>query len=562
MSFRSQKIEDQPDPALDSAPSSGGGFLRTRDSAGWPLLLCVLGILATGYPTLMSGFAEVQGGLGDPLLVNFTLEHSYRWLTGMPLAEELLSPPIFYPVRGVATYTDLLLGLAPLYWPWRFAGCGPHTAYQWWMLCCWALNFVACYALLKRGFRVSAFAAAMGAALFAFGSPRMANVMHQQLVAQFFLVAALWAAIELARLRDQPGISARNWVWSAVLCAALFLQFITAFYPLFFALLAVVAALTAASFSAPIRQETFQLLRQNALPLAVLASLAAVAATPVLLRYLQSAEILGYRDYVVSRLPRLASWFLMGKSNVIYSRLPDLPWTRGMFMPLHHNGIGIVTTVAGAMGLWKGRRNRVVQLMLIGLVALFVCTLRLPGDLSLWQVVREVVPGAASLRAVARVGMMILFPAAVGIAIFMDRAARRSVWLVAPLSLIVMAEQLHTPLTFDKQAMVEMVAEIAARVPEGAETFLLVTATGESLYDPHDTAPWVAFATDIPTVNGRYGHRPRKWRLRNVDASSPEDIDRIRLFLRWWVSRNNLDRSRVVWLPMEPGITLPAARGR
>ena len=562
MSSRSQKIEDQPDPALGPAPPFGGGSHRVLDSAGWPLLLCVLGILATGYPTLISGFAEVQGGLGDPLLVNFILEHSYRWVAGMPLAEDLWSPPVFYPVRGVATYTDLLLGSAPLYWPWRFIGCGPHTAYQLWMLCCWSINFLACYLLLRRGFRTSAFAASLGAALFAFGSPRIANVMHQQLVVQFFLVVSIWAAIELVRLSDRPQVSSRNWLWVGVLFTGLLLQFITAFYPLFFALFATVAALAAAVLSAPSRQVLLRVLRQNALPLTVFAVLATAAAAPVLLRYLKSAEILGYRDYFPRTLPRLASWFLLGDSNLIYGRLHDAPLLRDFAMPRHHNGIGFVTTALAAIGLWKGRRNRAVQFLLIGLAALFVFTLRLPGDLSLWQVVREVMPGAASLRAVARVGMMIMFPAAVGIAIFMDRAARRRVWLTAVFSIIVMAEQIHTPLTFDKKAFEERVTEIASRVPDDAETFLLVSADGESRYDPHDTAAWVAFASDVPTVNGRLGHRPRKWRLRKVDATTSEDIARIRRSLKYWVKRNDLDPSRVVWLSLEPGTAPSRVRRR
>ncbi len=562
MSFRSQEIENRPGPAFDAPPPFGGGSRSLRENAGWPVLLCVLGILVTGYPTLFSGFAEVQGGLGDPLLVNFTLEHSYRWVTGMPLAEDLWSPPIFYPVRDVATYTDLLLGLAPLYWPWRLVGCGPHTAYQCWMLCCWSINFLACYLLLRRGFRSSAFGAAMGAALFAFGSPRMANVMHQQIVVQFFLVVSIWAAIELVRLSDRPRVSPRNWLWIAVLSTSLVLQFITAFYPLFFALFAAVAAGVAAILSAPSRQVLLRVLHQNALPLTVFAILAAAAAAPVLLRYLQSAEILGYRNYTARTLPQLASWFLLGDSNLVYGRLHDVPWLREFAMPRHHNGIGFVTTILAAIGLWNGRRNRVVQLMLIGLAVLFVFTLRLPGDLSLWQVVREVMPGAASLRAVARVGMMIVFPAAVGIAIFMDRAARRSIWLTAVLSIVVMAEQIHTPLTFDKKAMEETVTEIALRLPRDAETFLLVSAPGDSPYNPHDTAAWVAFATDVPTVNGRYGHRPRKYRLRKVDATTSEDVARTRRSLRYWIKKNDLDPSGVVWLSMEPGTAPSRVRGR
>jgi hypothetical protein len=524
--------------------------------------LCALGILATGYPTLISGFAEVQGGPGDPLLVNFILEHSYRWVAGMPLAADIWSPPIFYPVRGVATYTDLLFGLAPLYWPWRIVGFGPHTAYQCWMLCCWSINFLVCYLMLKRGFRFSAFGAAMGAALFAFGSPRMANVMHQQLVVQFFLVVSIWAAVELVRLSDRPRVTSINWVWIAVLFTGLLLQFITAFYPLFFALFAAIAALAAAVLSAPSRQVVLRVLRQNALPLTVFAILATIAAAPALLRYLETAEILGYRDYSPRTLPRIASWFLLGDTNLIYGRLHEAPWLREFAMPRHHNGIGFATTVVAAIGLWWGRRHRAVQFLLIGLAALFVLTLRLPGDLSLWQLVRVITPGAASLRAVARVGTMIMFPAAIGLAIFMDRAARRGVWLTAALSIIVMAEQVHTPLTFNKNVMEERVTEIASRVPKDAETFLLVSAAGESHFDPHDVAAWVAFAADIPTVNGRFGHRPLKWRLRKVDATTPENIARIRRLLKYWVKRNDLDPSRVVWLSMEPGTAPSRVRGR
>jgi len=200
--------------------------------------------------------------------------------------------------------------------------------------------------------------------------------------------------------------------------------------------------------------------------------------------------------------------------------------------------------------------------MLIGLAALFVFTLRLPGDLSLWQVMREVMPGAASLRAVARVGMMILFPAAVGIAIFMDRTAKRGVWLMAVLSIVVMAEQIHTPLTFNKKAIEERVTEIASRVPKDADAFLLVSAAGVSRYDPHDTAAWVAFATDVPTINGRYGHRPQKYRLRKVDTTTSEDIARTRRSLKYWIKRNDLDPSGVVWLSMEPGTDSSRVRGR
>jgi hypothetical protein len=93
-------------------------------------LALAVGLVVSCWETLTSGFRLVQGDLGDTRLINFTLEHSYRWLMGMPLAEDLWSPPIFFPIRSTAFYTDLLLGVAPLYWPWRWLGCEPETAYQ------------------------------------------------------------------------------------------------------------------------------------------------------------------------------------------------------------------------------------------------------------------------------------------------------------------------------------------------------------------------------------------------------------------------------------------------
>lgn len=524
----------------------------TLEWRGWPLLWCVVGLLAAGYPTILSGFANVQGGLGDPLLVNFTLEHSFRWVAEMPLADDLWSPPIFYPVRDVATYTDLLFGVAPIYWSWRWLGFTPHTAYQLWMLSCWALNFLTYYLLLNRGIRVTGFAAGAGAALFAFGSPRFANIMHQQLVPQFFLVVSLWAAVELTRSSNRSSRRGTDWLWTALLIAGLTLQFLTAVYPLIFSLIAAAAALAIGCLSRSCRRTLLRVLGRIAIPLTVLTTLAAVIAAPVFLKYLQTSVIVGPRQYSVTRLPNMSSWFLMGKFNVLYGWLHDwLTFPRSDW-PLHHNGLGFFTPILCAIGLWKGRGNRLVQFLVIGLTALFICTLRWPWNHSLWPLIREVVPGAAALRAVARVGMMALFPAAVGLAFFMDRVAARRTWLLALFSFLVMAEQIHFPLVFDKDAFETQVENISSRIPNDSEAFLLTTTVEKSTANPHDVAPWVSFVTNVPTINGRYGNRPREWRLRHVEATTQEQTEVIRLSLQQWITDHSLDPDRITCLPMDP----------
>jgi hypothetical protein len=190
--------------------------------------------------------------------------------------------------------------------------------------------------------------------------------------------------------------------------------------------------------------------------------------------------------------------------------------------------------------------------MLVGVGALAVITLRLPGDLSVWRLAHDLVPGAASLRAVARVGMAAMYPAAVGLAVFLDRSRIGRGWLVVGLSALVMAEQIHLPVVYDKRQAERRVATIAAQVPTDAEAFLLVSATRQRRYHPHDDAAWVAFASGVPTINGRYGSRPRGWAFGKVELTDSDTARDLRRSLRVWIEGHGLDAGRVSWLVAPP----------
>jgi len=526
----------------------------------WPVVLWLIAISLFFSPTFLSGFRSVQGDLGDSRLVNFTLEHSYRWLHGMPLAGDLWSPPLYYPTLNAATYTDPMLGVAPLYWPWRWIGCHPHTAYQCWMLICWSLNFFCFYLLLRKGFRTSPVAASVGAFLFAFASPRLANVVHQQLVVQFYLVMALLAAITALRTDTRLRRQDRAGLWIGVFFASLVLQLYTAFYPFFFFLLGLVAALIVATITRDGRSTLRRFARQHAGLLTVSALATLAAAFPLLIRYYSTAEEVGLRPYNLERLPHILSWFLMGGSNWLYGwihAIPSMAWAQ---LSRHHNGVGVVTTILALLGLWHVRRNRVVQLIMVALAVLFLLTLRMPGDWSLWELVRSTVPGAAAIRAVSRVAMVLLFPAAIGLAIFFDRMVERRRFLIAGvLFALVVAEQIHRPLTFDKELAERRVAAIAEEVPPNADAFLLVNTGHRADQYVHDDAAWASIASGVPTINGRYGNRPRGWRLRRVLAKDQRSRDRIKRELGSWIRRQNLEQNRLAWIefPARPRDQVP-----
>jgi len=503
-----------------------------------PALSWAVGLLVMAWPTFASGFRKVQGGLGDSRLVNFTLEHSHRWLMGMPMAEDLWSPPIFFPVQNVAAYTDLMLGVAPLYWVWRWFGCDPHTAYQLWMLSCWTLNFVACYFVLHLGLRLKAIGAAAGAYLFAFASPRYMSMAHQQLVPQFCLLVTL-AGLIMIFGRSRKLSPAGWWIASIAFWFGLVAQLYTAVYPLAFFVLGLATAAAAGLAVRSLREPMLATVKRHAVPLGVVAVIAIAISAPLATRYRTAAGTLGMHSQGQIHLPKPLSWFLPGNSNRVYGKIQkglDLTDYRGLSQT---NGVGGVTLVACAVGLWLGRRRRVVQLMVVGIGGLVLLTITLPGGWSPWWVVRELVPGASALRAVARVGHMSLFPAALGLAIVVDALTTRRRWIIAAvLVFCVVVEQPHRRPSFDKAAAVARVERIAAKVPAEADTFLLVV-NGPS-WDKylHDDAAWATLDAGIPTVNGRYGHFPPGYPFRTPWIRQPADEAEIRANLGGWVSEN------------------------
>ena len=532
---------------------------RISQSPAWTAVWWLIGVATTSYPTIVSGFRLVQGGLGDTRLVNFTLEHGYRWLMGWPLAESFWSPPIFFPATGVTAYTDLLLGVAPLYWVWRWLGAAPDTAYQCWMLVCWSLNFVAFYWLLRRSLATSVLASSVGAWFFAFASPRMAGVMHQQLMIQFFLVLMLASIVEIARSQDRNTNSTRTRVWIALFFVAGVLQLNTAVYPLLYFSLGLTATAAIVAFSRSGRSTAAQIFRTHLATIAACAAAALLVAVPTILHYRDSAAAFGARPLPPHHLPNLASWLLMGDYNLLWGGLHELPYFEWANRSLHHNGIGVFAMVLCGVGLWHGRDRTIVRLMAAAVAVLFLITLRLPGDWSLWEPLRHIIPGGTSARAIARVGMVLLYPAAFGIALAIEGALLRRSWWVALLLLApVVVEQIHRPLTYDKAAARSRVEAIADTVPRDIDAFLLTTTDGQQDRCVHEDAMWVTFSAGVPTVNGRYGKRPgRCWQLRDVHYGNRRKAAKIRANLDQWIECRDLDPDRIAWVNFQARPAVP-----
>lgn len=520
-----------------------------------PGLALVAGLLLAFQPLFVSGFRRVPGG-GDTRLVGFSLEHSYRHLQQREPHLSFWDPPIFHPARNVAAYTDTLLSTAPLYWLWRALGLAPDSAFQLWLLAVGALNFLAFYLLLRRIFGLGEPAAAAGAFVFAFGSSRVANIAHPQLVPGFFLAIALYA---LYRAFETDGALAertrRRWI--VTFFVALAVQAWTAFYPFFFFVFLTGLALVPALLLGRSRRRLATVLRRS-WPAAVLGAVLALALlAPLAAHYDLAADTLGLRrwDQLVRYQPRWQSWLLMGTTHFasgwVYGT--DLIAGQGsLHTPSHANGLGLLTPVLAAIGLYRYRRKVSVPLLALTALLMVLLTTVFPGGFTFWRLAFEHLPGAGAVRALGRIGQLLLIPAGLGVGLFFESRARQRLWPAAVLALLVVFEQVHLPISYDKVEARQRVETIARGLEPHCRSFM-VSATGTEPYPGlQEDAMWAALRTGVPTINGRYGNFPPKWRLfRAGHHRHTRDRAVLEETLGSWIERNCLDADKVCWIQVE-----------
>jgi hypothetical protein len=205
------------------------------------------------------------------------------------------------------------------------------------------------------------------------------------------------------------------------------------------------------------------------------------------------------------------------------------------------------------LGLWSLRRT--VWGRIMGIVSLFllVGTLMLPGDASLWGLVYLVVPGAKAIRAVARVGMILIVPISVGAASFLDESRWKKPLLVL-VALISILEQGRSGPTFDRREQRDAAVAIAQSVDPASEAFFYSCAQLHPSTEflnalpgrVHVDAMMASLEAGKPTLNGHSGWNPPGWNLEIASLASDEGSTE--QALQEWCRKNGLDRRRIHWV--------------
>lgn len=549
---------------MKGAPSSrqGSAELPTADRSAlhglWPWLLWIGGMIVSMGPLLASGLGRVSASRGDPRLIHYALEHSWRWIIRHPLHRSFWDPPIFHPYGDVAAFSDVLLGAGPLYWPWRALGIEPVTAFQLWEAAVWSSGFLCAYLLLRRSLGFGTAAAAVGAYLFAFGNFRLANHAHPQLLPQFAVLLGVAAVAGFFRPGQSPN---RRRLWIAAFALAIALQMWTAYYPLFFFGLTAIFAAVAAPIWPDTRHRLLDGLRRHGIALAVGGAAALLLINPLVEKYQDTLEDIGARQVSEELMPRPVSWILPGHRNVLIGGLQaeSFDLTGG---GNHAGGLGLLTSLLVAAGLWLGRRQATVRLLVAATLALALVSTWY-GGWSPWLTLREVIPGATAIRALGRVAMVVLLPAAVGLALAVGALRRRfpGKWgtaLTLAVLAVVAAEQLQTRAWVDKAAERDHMARLTERVPDDCPVFYMVCVGPRDCRNAPLDAMWTALNIERPTVNGRYGNSPPGYHLIHARARSQLETRRLRQALDFWLYHQRIDPAGVCWVT-QPGFPIRKA---
>jgi hypothetical protein len=173
------------------------------------------------------------------------------------------------------------------------------------------------------------------------------------------------------------------------------------------------------------------------------------------------------------------------------------------------------------------------------------------GKHSLWWVAFNAVPGAEVIRAPARIGLLLIIPASLGLANFLNHFQNRRRVLVAVGIAVCLLEQAAFLPSYDKQQARDRISAITAVLPRDAKCFFYVGNNPAEREQAQIDAMWASLQSGVPTINGYSGSTPAGWGMVDdivpkVDASGHEL--ELRNSTATWAAKWAMNPDEVTWL--------------
>lgn len=368
------------------------------------LFLLTIGLYFSAIKIMGADFDQIPGDMADGRLNNYFLEHGHLFFTGK--IDHYWNAPFMFPEKDVMTYSDNLLGTLPIYSTFRFLGANRESAYQGWIIVLFALNFIiSAYALYKISGNLSI--ASIGAYIFSFSLPVIAQMNHAQVFPRFFIpLVFMWMIFffHTQKIKYLIGI-----IIGIVLqfYAGIYLGFLLAFCVLVCMLVYLFNVKQIKEFAQGFgRGKIFQIVGWGILSLALL--------LPLLYPYYERSVGSGTRAYeeVVNSIPYIKSYFFAWQGSFSWSFLTktamDIPiWWDHFLFP---GGLVILAFFLFPIIAYKQPKDKfrtAAITVYISTLLIIMFTLQING-VSLYKFIYHL-PGFSSMRAIGRIIQVELF---------------------------------------------------------------------------------------------------------------------------------------------------------
>jgi hypothetical protein len=461
----------------------------------------------------------MPGDVNDTRLNNYFLENIFKYYERT--SDSLWHLGFFSPFPFVLGFSDNLFGAAPVYILARLITEESDTAFQYWYLFSYFANYAAAYYALKK-LGLSSIAATTGALIFSFALPVTGHSPHSQLIYRF--------GIPLSAMSLILFLKNRNWKYLLVAGGWLTWQFYCTIYMGFFALLLMVSICFVyfyssfksnanSDYSRPLyfAKSAIQNPLKSKLIFSVLALFLLFLMIVLFYPYWRVTQMYGAtREFseIASMLPRPQSYFVADSSWIWSSdaKFFDL-------LPVRHEHqmfIGLLPMTLAIIGLLIGRKSRdgiQFRLMASALVVQIAITLSL-GGVSLWYFFAQL-PLASAIRAMTRIDLALLFPAAYLAGVAIDYIRSKSFWTLRAIMWVmipaVIIEASSASIQFNtkqewRDRLSALEVSLPKIIPPGAIVFF--AQNKQPYYSAELDAMWVSLNHRIKTLNGYSGLLP------------------------------------------------------
>jgi len=169
--------------------------MHKKNSIFIMLFVLGIGLITFCFNVIGFKFLYFPGDLGDGRLVMYFLEHAHKFFLGE--VSSFWNAPFMFPEKDVISYSENMIGSAPIYSLFRIMGFDTFKSYQLWFVVVSALNFITAFYFLKYVFKDN-YAAVLGAFVFAFSLAIQSQLTHAQTFPRYAIPLAFLMVVKFS----------------------------------------------------------------------------------------------------------------------------------------------------------------------------------------------------------------------------------------------------------------------------------------------------------------------------------------------------------------------------